>query len=237
MNPWRRCAEAAVALVGDDHQRTGFGYQEVGPADAHVGVQELLAQHHPCDPRHLLDVLRIRHPQLVCKQLSHLPPRLVQRRGHQVRRRLVRKLDDVLAQVGFENVDSLGFQHVVEAKLLGHHRLALGNGLDVVGAGDLRNDRVGLLRVDGEVDPPAGRGHVPLQHLQVIVQVPDGVFLNPPRLLPPFLPHLRSNLFYRLASGSIEPRSGAAEGLAELRILHRRLGSGHKLSSNDFSHG
>ena len=160
----------------------------------------------------------------------------MQRRRHQVRRRLVGQLDDVLAQVGLENLNPLRLQHVIEPKFLGHHRLALGHRSNVVGARDLRHDGVGLRCVHREMHPPAGRSHVLLQHLQVVVQVPDGMFLDPTRLLPPFLPCFRGDLGDGLASCAVKASPGASQRLAELRILHRRLGRGHELSGNHLCH-
>ena len=41
----QRLGEVAVALVGDDDRGARLGDEEIGPRDADVGLEELLAQH------------------------------------------------------------------------------------------------------------------------------------------------------------------------------------------------
>ena len=236
VNTGRRGAEPSVPFVGDDDQRAGFGHQKVRPADAHIGVQKLLTQYDPGHPRHLLDIVGVRHSQLFGEQLRHLSPRLVQRRRYQVRRRLFRQLDDVFAQVGLINVDALCLQHVVQAQLLGHHGLALGNGAHAGVARNLGHDGVGLLSVGGEVHLPAGRHHVLFQHRQVAVQVGDGVLFDATRLLAPAFPHLRRNFRNGLPPRAVKSAAGTAQRLPQLGILHRRLRCRHKLPCRHFRH-
>ena len=48
MHARQRGRHAAVAFVGDDHRRTGFGHHKIRPGDAHVGAQEMAAQLFAC---------------------------------------------------------------------------------------------------------------------------------------------------------------------------------------------
>ena len=236
MDPWRRGAQPSVALVGDDDQATGFGHQEVGPAHSHVGVQELLPQHHPRHPRHLLYVVGVGHAQLIREQTGYLPPRLVQGRSHQVGRRLLSQLDDVFAQVGLKDLNPIRFQDVIQSQFFRHHGLAFRDCGHTAGPRNLRHDGVGLRRVGGEMHLSPGRRDIPFQHGQVVVQVRDGVFFHPPGLLSPTLPHLRSDLVDGFSPCPIEPAAGPAQRLAQLLILHCRPGSGNKIPRCDFSH-
>ena len=53
----------------------------------------------------------------------------VDRRRDDVARRLVAELDDVFAEIGLDRLDAVRLEVLVEADLLGDHRLALGDGL------------------------------------------------------------------------------------------------------------
>ena len=59
-------------------------------------------------------------------------------RRDDVARRLVAKLDDVFAEIGFDRHDAVGFEKRIERDLLRHHGFALGDGL---GAGFLQDAR------------------------------------------------------------------------------------------------
>ena len=57
-------AETSIAFVGDDHQRAGFGDQEVGPADTQVGLEKLISQDIPSYPGHRLNIVGEGYSQL-----------------------------------------------------------------------------------------------------------------------------------------------------------------------------
>ena len=119
---------------------------------------------------------RVRH--LAQEDLPDLGPVPVDG-GHQdVAGPVVTELDDELGQVGFQRVDTVGGQGLVQARLLGGHGLHLDH---PVGAGrpdQARHDRVRLGRVLRPVDVPARLGDVGLQPEQVGVQVGQGVVLD-----------------------------------------------------------
>ena len=160
----------------------------------------------------------------------------MQGRRHQVRRRFLGQLDDVLAQVGLEHVNALLFQNVVQAQLLGDHRLALGDRSDALLAGNLGHDGVGLRRVPREMHLPAGGPHVALQHRQVVVKVGDGVLLDAASLLPPVLPHILGHFGNRFPARAVEPAAGAAQRLPQLLIPHRRLRRRHEFAGCHLRH-
>ncbi len=111
MHARQRLRQVAVAFVGHDHAAAGFGDQEVGAGDAHVGGQEPLPQ---LGARFRQDVAPLReHP--VRRQVGvgqaelRLPilPVQVEGRGDDVARRFLAELDDVLAQVRLDRRDAV----------------------------------------------------------------------------------------------------------------------------------
>ena len=169
MHPGRGGAEAAVAFVGDDHQSARLGHDEVGPADAEVGLHELVPQGRAGHCGHLFDVFLVGHTELPGKELGDVFFRFVQRGGNQVGRSLAGQLYNVLAQVRLVDVDAHGLQDRVQLQFFGHHAFALGGDLDTTGLGQMAHYLVGFRGVLGEVDLSPGGGHVVVQHFQVIV--------------------------------------------------------------------
>ena len=74
-----------------------------------------------------------------------------------VARRLAAELDDVFAEVGLDRLDAVRLEMIVEADLLGDHRLALGDGAGAGAAADVEDD---LPRVVG-ASRPSGHGRRP----------------------------------------------------------------------------
>ena len=100
------------------------------------------------------------------------------RRRDDMARRLVAKLDDVFAEIGLDRLDGVCREMVVEADLLGDHRLALGDGLRPDAPAD-GEDRVARFRRGlGVVDHPAGGAHLVLIGLEVEVEMGERVILD-----------------------------------------------------------
>ena len=70
------------------------------------------------------------------------------------------ELHDELGQVGFGRRDAGRFEGVVEADLLGDHRLDLDHLRRTGCADEIDHDAIGLHRVAGPVHLPAVRDHV-----------------------------------------------------------------------------
>ncbi len=108
----------------------------------------------------------------------------VHRRGDDVARHLVPELDDVLAEIGLDRRDAVAFEVVVEADLLGDHRLALGHGPRPRGPADAEDDVPRLRRIAGEMHLPAGRRDLLLVALEVEVEMGERMVLDVPRRIP-----------------------------------------------------
>ncbi len=113
-----------VAFVFNNHDRAGFGDAEVDAADSHVSRCESIAQRRTRGAGQLRDVVGRRHPERLCEQFRDLSFCFVNRGRDDVRRRLVRKLNDVFAEIRFDHLHARSFQRIVEMRLFGRHALA-----------------------------------------------------------------------------------------------------------------
>ncbi len=165
----QRQAHAAVALRLDDGQGAGLRDAEVGSGDGDLRRHELLAQIGAGRCRQVGgDVVqgRVDARDLLEEDLPDLVAVAVDG-GHQdVRGLVVGELHDELGEVRLVRGDADRFEVLVEADLLGGHRLDLD---DLLAAGLLdqpRDDLVGLAAVPGPVDGAAALGDLALQFLQ-----------------------------------------------------------------------
>ena len=71
---------------------------------------------------------------VLVKQLRHLIAGLVHSRGDNMARRLLGKLDHVLAEIGLDHFEAGALERVVDRHLFAHHGFAFG---DALGAGTL----------------------------------------------------------------------------------------------------
>ena len=102
------------------------------------------------------------------------------RRRDDVARRLVAQLNDVFAEIGLDRRDAVGFEEIVEADLLGHHRLAFGYRLGADRAADLQHRGAGLLRRCGPMHLAARSQDLAFVELEVEVEVLEGMVLDRP---------------------------------------------------------
>ena len=153
-NVHTRCrrAQAAVALVLDQAQGAGLGDREIHTGNTGIGGGELFAQDQARTLGQLVDVVGVRDLGVEpMKQLGHLAAVLVDRRGDDVRRGLLGQLDDELTQVGFDHLDAVVLEVVIELGLFGDHRFAFDDRTRAGRGEDSGNDRVRLLRPLGPV--------------------------------------------------------------------------------------
>jgi hypothetical protein len=96
---------------------------------------------------------------------------LVQRRANDVRRRLVIvDLEDVLPQIGLDNLAAGGFDGAVQRRLLADHRLRLDGLANAVAPRDLQHVTVDVVGRLGPKDGRPARSRVSLEYLQPDVE-------------------------------------------------------------------
>ena len=125
--------EIAIAFIGDDHRGAGLGDEEIRAGDADIGGEEFLAQHAARLRQQAGRLVEIAVGGQMGVDAAEIVLDLrlgeVNRGRDDVGRQLVAQLDDVFAEIGLDRRDAVAFEEIVEADLLGDHRLALGHGL------------------------------------------------------------------------------------------------------------
>jgi hypothetical protein len=91
---------------------------------------------------------------------------------------LVAELQDVLAEIGFDRRDAVGFQEVVKRDFLGHHGLTLGDGFRPRRPADFQYGLAGVLRRRTPVHCSAGRFDLGGVGFQIKIQIGDRVILD-----------------------------------------------------------
>ncbi len=208
--------QIAVALVGDNDARAGFGDEEVGARDPDIGGQELRPQQcarfvAQC-PRLGEDPLGIEGAVAVAEGGGDLILDEMHRRRDQMARRLPAQLDDVFTKIGLDRGDAVVLEEVVEPDLLGDHRLALGDDPGADGAADAEHSLARLLRCARPVDLAAGRDHVLFIELEVEIEVCEGVVFD-------LAAHFAQRLEFRKPGGGL----GAAQRKPALRHDCKRV--------------
>jgi hypothetical protein len=95
-----------------------------------------------------------------------------------VRGHLAADLDEILAKVGLDRLDSVGFERRIEGQFLRHHGLALGDGPGADAAADVEHDCARLLGGDGEMHVAAGRRHAPFVGFEIKIEMRKRVVLD-----------------------------------------------------------
>ena len=109
------------------------------------------------------------------KNLGYIAAQLVDRRHHDVARRLVVELLDALAEVGLDDLDAAVLEERPHLALVGQHRLALHQDLCGVLLEERIHDLVVLGRVARPVHVHAVRHRVALELLRVVGEVRERV--------------------------------------------------------------
>ncbi len=125
-------------------------------------------------------------------------------------------MTDELAEIGLHRLDSGGFEGLVEADLLGRHRLRLDRLPRSVALAQLDDDPPCLGGVGGPVDPAAGRLDRVGEPGEVGVELAQGVGLDLAR-------QIAQSFAFRIGregggAGRLEAFRRAAEGVLEVRV-------------------
>ncbi len=173
-NSWRSTARASASSTSGS----------VGAGDAHLGGEELLAQHGTRFRQQHLRLLQRPGLRVIAvmgaEGVRHLVFRQVHGRGDDVARRLVAELDDVFAEVGLDRAEALLLQELVDPDLLADHRLPLGDRVGARVAADLQHRLPGRLRIATPVHVRAVGLRLLGEPLQVEVEVGEGMVLDVP---------------------------------------------------------
>jgi hypothetical protein len=190
--------------------------QEVGAGDADIGGEEAFAQHRARlgQQRRGLGEIAVVLQRFVVRAERRLDLVLgdMDRRRDDMARRLVAKLNNVLAEIGLDRGHAVLFEELVDGDLLADHRLALGDGLRADEAADVENGRARVFGRAAPVDRAAILGHLGLEALEIEIKVRDRVVLDRARLVA-----------QRVELGQLLDHRGAASDEARLRIGERGL--------------
>ena len=166
-------AERDVALVFDDADAPAGGDHDVRAADPRVALLKEVADNVADEAREPLGVIVGKVGAGALEKFADARAVEVQGGGGDVARAAPFDIDDVLADVGLQEVDPGGAQGVRQAHLFADHRFRLGHTLRIAEEGE--DDAVGLAGGGGAVVADAAAGEVQ-GHLGVqLVQVVDGV--------------------------------------------------------------
>ncbi len=225
--------EVAVALVGDDGGRAGFGDQEIGAGDADIGGDETLAQHlTPLVDDGARLVERPLRRQLGVGGLERIGPLLpdqMEGRRQQMAGRLVAQLDDIFAHVGFDRNDAASLKMIVERDLLGDHRLALGDGAGAQTLADPEHELARLGRGARPMDMGAVGDRLPFEFLEIEIEMGERVFLDRLGLLAQRLEFGQPVIGLAALDG--ETHAGLVERLLQDRVAQRGARIGLELGT------
>jgi len=107
----------------------------------------------------------------VGEKIGHFLARLVDDWRDDVRGRLLRELQDVLAQVRLDDLDSGGLQRVVQRALFGHHGFRLDRLLHAMPPRDIEHDAIDLVGRFRPAHDRAARRRAALEFLQVQIEI------------------------------------------------------------------
>ena len=168
--------------------------------------------------------VRARKLHLALKDLANLRPVLMQRRHDDMRRLIVPQLNDQLCQISLIRVNTRCLQRLVELDLLGRHRLDFDDfgrrfAIRPARLHQPNHDPPRIFRILRPVHMAAGSGAIPLELLQVEIQVPHRVLADLFARLAQVLPvrHLGHNL----GALGLNHLGRVAHVLAQLRVTHQ----------------
>ena len=167
-----------VALVGHQEERPRFRDEEIRASYAHVGLNEFFAELVSGGARQLFHTGIGVGTQVLVEEGVHVRLGHVNGRHDDVVGRLARELDEVLSEIGLDGLDLLLGEVVIEVHFLREHGLALDDGTDTLLPGEIEDVIGGGLGVLGEVDRTTRFLDVLSGHVQIVVEVLNGVGLD-----------------------------------------------------------
>src|SRR6185369_5108426 len=92
------------------------------------------------------------------------------------------ELNDVLAEIGFDNLHTRSFESIVEMRLFRRHTLALDDDVRLTFRGEGANDRVCFRSVSGPVNLCATSLGAANKLFQILIEMPEHLVFNRARL-------------------------------------------------------
>ena len=124
---WNGCDHASVAFVGDDADRTGFCNAKVDSAETDIGGEKNFAQYFAGGGGECGNVGGVGDAKLFVKEFRNLFFAKMRCRGDDVTGSFMPKLNDVFAEVSFDDLDAFFFKSMVEFDLFADHAFGFGD--------------------------------------------------------------------------------------------------------------
>jgi hypothetical protein len=131
------------------------------------------------------------------------------------------ELDDVLAEIRFDDLHSRGFERVVQVRLFGRHALALNDGARVSVARQAHDDVVRLGGVAGPMDYGTALLRVRRKRFEILVEVQQHFVLDRAGLGAQVFPVAETASGFETAFA--EQRRGLTQRAAQLGVRQRGL--------------
>ena len=174
--------EIAVAFVSHDDRGACLRDQKVRARDADVGIEELLSQllsrFVEQFARFFQRAIRVSFHMFLDKSFRDFMFQDMNGRRDDVARRFFSQLDDVFAEIRFDRFDAVLLEEIVQPDFFRDHRLALGHGLHVETAADIKDRLPGILGRRTPMHMPALLGDLPLESFKIIVEMRERVIFD-----------------------------------------------------------
>src|SRR5690625_1775928 len=174
--------EITIAFIGDNDAAAGLGNEEVRTGNTDISVQITLSQHPACLVNQLSGLRQGTSRRQIIVQAAEVRLNLLlikmHRRCDDMAGGLPAELDDILAQIGLNGLDTSFLKKIIEADLLGYHRFSLGDHSGIQPAADRQDGPAGLLGGRTPVHLAAAFNHLCFVAFQVEVEVSKRMILD-----------------------------------------------------------
>ncbi len=174
MHPRQGRHHAAVSLIGDQRDRTRLGNQEIAARNAHVGKKKMGAQDLTCLACHCLNVCLRWSVVRAREERRDFFLTLVKNRRDDVRRRFVAvDLKNVLAEIGFDGLNTGCLKRTIERRLFREHGLGLDRFADTMATRNLDRQPADFVTVSGPQHRRTTSCRLRLKTLQPEIEIID----------------------------------------------------------------
>src|SRR5664280_661730 len=171
----QRGYHAPIAFIGYQAKCPSIHHTEIDSGYADISRQEYLSKYTAGSCNHFRYVFGIRCAKFLVKELPHLGPGQVDGRGDDMAGAFSAQLDDIFAQVCFDDLQSGWLERMVEINFLRNHGFRLGYQPGIVLPGDLKEDADGFFFIGGAMNPDAIVSDLGYEASKIFIQVCDHV--------------------------------------------------------------